>query len=153
MSSGVGRWMTSWSCTTTKLNLCWFDLVKGAMCHKIATWELAVMIFSSQVMLKNLGVYSDTTLSTGKHIYHISRSTYLEISRISSNHQFYTAKTTAQLMCYFVHSQLDYCNSVLIDIKPRRIVFLSLANTDMNTLDHCSKHFTVCQSKKWTVSK
>ena len=51
-----------------------------------------------------------------KHIDHISRSVYLEIRRISSVRHLLTRKVTVQLMCSFVLSRLDYCNSLLIDI-------------------------------------
>ena len=50
---------------------------------------------------------------------HISRSEEiaLEIRRISSIRHLLTTKATAQLMCSFVLSRLDYCNSLLIDIN------------------------------------
>ncbi|WP_419588368.1 hypothetical protein, partial [Thiolapillus sp.] len=70
--------------------------------------------FKSHV--KSLGVYIDATLSMAKHIDHISRSAYLEIRRISSVRHLLTRKATVQLMCSFVLSRLDYCNSLLIDI-------------------------------------
>ena len=66
--------------------------------------------------VKSLGVYIDATLSMAKHIDHISHSEYLEIRRISSVRHLLTRKATVQLMCSFVLSRLDYCNSLLIDI-------------------------------------
>ena len=38
-----------------KLKLLWLDLVGGSVCHKIAIWELAVMIFLSKAMSKASG--------------------------------------------------------------------------------------------------
>ena len=69
--------------------------------------------------VKNIGVYTDATLSMVKHTDHISRSAYLEIEirRISSIRNLLTTKAAAQLMCSFVLSRLDYCNSLFIDIK------------------------------------
>ena len=57
-----------------------------------------------------------TCVSMAKHIDHISHSAYLEIRRISSVHHLLMRKATVQLMCSFVLSRLDYCNSLLIDI-------------------------------------
>ena len=66
--------------------------------------------------VKNLGVYIDATLSTVKHIDHISRSAYLEIRKNWSIRHLLTTKATAQLMCSLVLSRLDGCNSLLVDI-------------------------------------
>ena len=70
--------------------------------------------FKSHV--KSLRVYTDATLSMAKHIDHISHSAYFEIGRISSVCHLLMRKATVQLMCSFVLSCLDYCNSLLIDI-------------------------------------
>ena len=67
--------------------------------------------------VKNLGVYVDAALSMVKHTDHIRRSAYLKIRRISSIRHLLTTKAAAQLMCSFVLSRLDYCNSLLIDIN------------------------------------
>ena len=67
--------------------------------------------FKSHV--KSLGVYIDSTLSMAKHIDHISRSACREIRRINSIRHLLTRKATAQLMCSFVLSRLDSCNSLL----------------------------------------
>ena len=66
---------------------------------------------SFKVRVKNLGVYTDAVLFMVKHTDHISRSAYLEIRRISSIRHLLTTKATAQLMCSFVLSRLDYCSS------------------------------------------
>ena len=71
---------------------------------------------SFRTHVKSFGVYIDATLSMAKHIDHISRSAYLEIRRISSVRHLLLRKATVQLMCSFVLSRLDYCNSLLIDI-------------------------------------
>ena len=88
----------------------------------------------------------------------VVENNYLEIRRISSIRRLQTTKVTAQQMCSFVLSRLDYCNILLIDINcdqtagckefkttQRKLFF---ARADMNTLDHCSKRFTGCQSRK-----
>ena len=108
--------------------------------------------------VKNLGVYTDATLSMMKHTDHIRRSAFLEIRRISSVRHLLTTKAAAQPMCSFVLNRLDYCNSLFIDIKwdqitgcktfstmQRRLFF---ARADICLLGHCSRHFTGCQSKR-----
>ena len=70
--------------------------------------------FESHV--KSLGAYIEATLSMAKHIDHISCSAYLEIKRISSVRHLLMRKATVQLICSFILSCLDYCNSLLIDI-------------------------------------
>ena len=66
--------------------------------------------------VKSLGILIDTTLSMVKHSDHISCSVYLESTRISSICHLELRKATVQLMCSFVLSWLDYCNSLLINI-------------------------------------
>ena len=63
--------------------------------------------------VKHLGVYIDATIYSD----HISRSIHLEIRRISSIRHLLATKATAQLICSFVLSRLDYCNFLLIDIN------------------------------------
>ena len=101
-----------------------------------------------------------------KHADHISRSSYLEIRRISSIRHLLTTKATVQLMCSFVlFSRLDYCNSLFVDINCDQLNYtgckkfktmqwrLFFARANVNTLDHCSKHFSGGQSKKILFSK
>ena len=56
-----------------------------------------------------------------KQIDHVSRSAYLKIRQISSVRHLLPRKATLQLMCSFVLSRLDYCNSLLIDITSDQI--------------------------------
>ena len=64
-----------------------------------------------------------------KYIDHISRSACLEIRRISSVRHLLTRKATVQLMCSFVLSRLDYCNSLLIDITSGQMYRLQKIQT------------------------
>ena len=92
--------------------------------------------FESHV--KSLGVNTDATLSMAKHTDHISRSAYLEISRISPVCHLLMRKATVQLMCSFVLSRLDYCNSLLIDIT----------SDQMYCLQKIQNHAASCFSRK-----
>ena len=70
--------------------------------------------FKSHV--KNVGVYTDATLSMVKHIDNISRSADM-IRKISSICHLLTLKATTQLMSSFNLSRFDNCKSLLIDIN------------------------------------
>ena len=52
---GDRRLVIGWSWTMTKLKLFWLDLAERSACHKMTTWELAVMTFPSKAMLKISG--------------------------------------------------------------------------------------------------
>ena len=63
-----------------------------------------------------------------KHIDHTSHSAYLELRRISSICHLLMTKATARLMCSFVLSQLDCCNSLLIDINKSDVKGVKVQN-------------------------
>ena len=91
--------------------------------------------------VKSLGVYIDSTLSMAMHIDHTSRSAYLEIRRISSVRHLLTRKATVQLMCSFVLSSLDYCNSLLINITSDQMYRLQkIQNHAAKVIFRKSKH-------------
>ena len=69
------------------------------------------ILFSLQA--KNLGVTLTNNLSMEKHVTNICRSAYIEIRRISNIRHFLTIDATKPLLCAFVMSKLDYCNSLL----------------------------------------
>ena len=48
-----------------------------------------------------------------KHVTNICRSAYIEIRTISSIRHYLTIGATKPLVCAFVMSKLDYCNSLL----------------------------------------
>ena len=62
---------------------------------------------------KNLGVTLDSRLSMKLQVSNICRSAYIELRRIASIRQFLTTDATKVLVCAFVLSKLDYCNSLL----------------------------------------
>src|SRR5664279_4437830 len=73
---------------------------------------------------RNLGVIFDSTLSMSDHISAISKSCFYHIRdlrRIRSTLDLTTAKTIATSL---IHSRLDYCNSL----------FLNLPSTELNRL-------------------
>ena len=69
------------------------------------------ILFSLQA--KHLGVTLTNNLSMEKHVTNMSRSAYIGIRRISNSRHYLTIDATKTLLCAFVLSKLDYCNSLL----------------------------------------
>src|SRR5664279_1562664 len=81
---------------------------------------------------RNLGVIFDSTLSMSDHISAISKSCFSHIRdlmRIRSTLDLTTAKT---IITSLIHSRLDYCNSL----------FLNLPSTELNRLQLLVLHAT-----------
>ena len=66
--------------------------------------------------VRDLGVVLDSNLTLEKWISDICRSTYFELRRISSVRRYLTFESTKLLVCSFVLSRLDYCNSLLVGL-------------------------------------
>ena len=61
---------------------------------------------------KNLGVTLTSTMSMDSHVSNVCKSAYIELRRISSIRHYLTVDATKVLVCAFVLSKLDYCNSL-----------------------------------------
>ena len=66
--------------------------------------------------VRSLGVVLDQTLSFKQHVLSICRVAYLELRRISTIRQYLSVDATKTLICAFVLSRFDYCNSLLAGI-------------------------------------
>ena len=77
----------------------------------------SVLINDSDVLISqnacNLGVIFDQSLSFEKYVSSICRTCYLELRRISSIRHYLSEDSTKTLVCAFILSRLDYCNSLL----------------------------------------
>ena len=95
-------------------------------------------LFSLQA--KNLGVTLTNNLYMEKHVTNICRSAYIEIRRISNIRHDLTidAKT---LLCAFVLSKLDYCNS-LLSACPKHLLdkFQKVQNSAARLVFKAHKH-------------
>ena len=60
-------------------------------------------------------------MSLDAHISHICRTAYIAIRQISSIRQYLTLHATKILVCSFVLSRLDYCNSLLSGCQQQHI--------------------------------
>ena len=63
--------------------------------------------------VKNLGFTLDCHLTMNAHVSNIARTYYFELCRLASIRRFLTSTATATLVCAFVLSRIDYCNSLL----------------------------------------
>ena len=64
--------------------------------------------------VRNLGVCLDPTLSFQQQISSVCRTCYLELGRITAIRHYLSEDVTKKtLLCAFVLSRLDYCNSLL----------------------------------------
>ena len=75
--------------------------------------------FSSSV--HSLGVTLDPTLSFKQHISNVCRSAYLELRKISFVRHLLSAEATTTLVCAFIFSKLDYCNSLFAGL-PKHLI-------------------------------
>ena len=63
--------------------------------------------------VRSLGVCLDPTLSFKQQISSVCRICYLELHSISAIRHYLSENVTKKLLCAFVLSRLDYCNSLL----------------------------------------
>ena len=78
------------------------------------------------IFARNLGVIFDSTLSMSHHISSVSKSCFLSIRdlrRIRNTLDFTTAKTIATSL---IHSKLDYCNSLFLNLPQSQLGRLQL---------------------------
>ena len=63
--------------------------------------------------VRSLGVTLDKNLSLEQHVSNVCKVAYFELRRISSIRHFLTTDATKTLVCAFVLTRIDYCNSLL----------------------------------------
>ena len=68
---------------------------------------------SISTSVRSLGVILDQSLSFEKQVSNICKIAYLELRRISSVRHLLSTDATKTLICAFVLSRIDYCNSLL----------------------------------------
>ena len=64
-------------------------------------------------VVRNLGVQLNAHLSIDNHVSYLRKVCYLELRRISQIRQYLTEEASNKLVCSFILSRLDYCNSLL----------------------------------------
>ena len=91
--------------------------------------------------VRSLGVFLDQNLSFHNQISHICKVTYLELRRISSVRHFLSTEATKTLICAFVLSRIDYCNSLLAGIPKYLLVRLQSIQNNAARLIFRSSRF------------
>ena len=99
--------------------------------------------------VRNLGVCLDPTLSFQQQISSVCRICYLELRRISAIRHSLSEDVTKKLLCAFVLSRLDYCNSLLagclrhllfkllkIQNNAARLIFRTTRSAHVNPMLH-----------------
>ncbi|XP_067653142.1 uncharacterized protein [Haliotis asinina] len=64
-------------------------------------------------VVKDFGVYIDSSLTLDSHVNHLSRICYFHLKSIGNIRQYLTTAATEALVRALVTSRLDYCNSIL----------------------------------------
>ena len=91
--------------------------------------------------VRNLGVIFDRTLSFKKHISSVCKLAYLELRRISTIRHYLSTDATKTLICAFVLSRLDYCNSLMAGIPNHLLNQLQkIQNNAARLIFKSSKH-------------
>jgi hypothetical protein len=111
----VKSWMTL---NKLKLN---DDKTEALLIHNHKTahpdFPSSIQVGTSDISLspsaRNLGYILSDDLSLNNHISHVIRSAFTAIRQISSIRHFLTVNATKTLVCAFVLSRIDYCNSLL----------------------------------------
>ena len=66
--------------------------------------------------VRYLGITLDSTLSLHQHVMNVCRVACLELRHIISIRNLLSVDAVKTLVCSFVLSRLDYCNSLLVDL-------------------------------------
>jgi hypothetical protein len=94
---------------------------------------------------RNLGFAISDDMSLDKHIATVCRSAYFEIRKISAIRRFLSVQAANTLVCAFVLSRLDYCNSLLAGCPLYLLNKLQKAQNSAARL--------VLKSRKWDHAK
>ena len=98
-----------------KTELIWFG--SNANLHKLDPAKSTIIIdnvttIEPSSVIKDLGVYFDSELSMHYHISHITRCCFYHLRRLRAIRRHLGRDVTHRLVCSFVLSRLDYCNSL-----------------------------------------
>ena len=90
-------------------------------CEKPSSIHVGNVEVSFSASARNLGYFISDNMSIDAHVTNVCRSAYFAIRQISSIRRFLTVDATKTLVCAFVLSRLDYCNSLLCN-SPKYLI-------------------------------
>ena len=70
---------------------------------------------------RNLGVFTDETLSMDVHIKHMCRILFCQLRRLSKIRSFLSTDAANKLAVSFILTRLDYCNSLLAGLPDNKL--------------------------------
>src|SRR6218665_946635 len=87
--------------------------------------------FISDAPVRNLGVTFDPRLSFSNHISNLSRSCFMHIRDLRRIRPMLDFKTASTIAISIVHSKLDYCNSLFLNLDSTQIQHLQLIQNSL----------------------
>jgi hypothetical protein len=87
--------------------------------------------FTSDSPVRNLGVIFDPHLSFANHISNLSRSCFMHIRDLRRIRPMLDLKTASTIATSIVHSKLDYCNSLFLNLDLTQINRLQLIQNSL----------------------
>ena len=87
--------------------------------------------FTSDSPVRNLGITFDPHLSFSNHISNLSRSCFMHIRDLRRIRSMLDFKTASTIATSIVHSKLDYCNSLFLNLESTQIKRLQLIQNSL----------------------
>jgi len=102
-----------------KTELIWFG--SSTNLHQLDSSDSKILIddstsIQSSQVIRNLGVFFDNELTMRNHISRVTRSCYYQLRRLKTIRRHLGRDVTKCLVCSFILSRLDYCNSLLASL-------------------------------------
>src|SRR5678815_4080884 len=89
------------------------------------------LTFTSDAPVRNLGVTFDPHLSFSNHITNLSRSCFMHIRDLRRIRPTLDFKTASTIATSIVHSKLDYCNSLFLNLEATQLKRLQLIQNSL----------------------
>jgi len=115
--SEVAKWCASrrLQLNDDKTGMIWFD--SRSNLAKLQRINLTLQVRTSNIqhdsVVRDLGVYMDSELTTEEHVAKIAAACFYHIRRLRQVRRRVGQEVTRQLVLALIMSRLDYCNSVL----------------------------------------
>src|SRR6218665_3900856 len=87
--------------------------------------------FISDAPVRNLGVTFDPRLSFSNHISNLSRSSFMHIRDLRPIRPMLDTRTASTIATSIVHSKLDYCNYLFLNLDSTQIQRLQLIQNSL----------------------
>jgi hypothetical protein len=144
----VSAWCSSrrLQLNSSKSELIWF--ASSANLMKLDSSDTKIIIdgscpIQSSHVVRNLGVFLDSELNMRDHISRVTRSCFYQLRRLQGIRRHLGRDVTKCLVCSFILSRLDYCNSLLAGLPASTLAPLQRVQNaaarlilDLKSTDH-----------------